>query len=263
MTDPFDLTGTIAVVTGASGHLGPAMVAALAEAGATVHAVARNAERLAAAMLPLREAGLDVVDAPCDVTSPQWADLLSAVTAEHGRLDVLLNNAHIGHGGSLRTATEEQFDEAYALAVKSTWHGIGAARPGLRAAAAAGGSPVVVNVSSMYGLVAPDPRLYDTEEGRNPPYYGAVKAALVQLTRYAAAELGPEGIRVNSITPGPFPARAAQADPAFLRRLAGRTMLERIGRPDDLQTAVLFLASPASRFVTGINVPVDGGWTAW
>lgn len=264
MTDPldlFDLTDRIAVVTGASGWLGREMVAALADAGATVVAVARTPERLT----PLAEQVTRgrVVPTAGDVRDREgWPALLRAVVAEHGRIDVLVNNAHVGRGGSLRTATEELFDEAWDLAVKATWRGIEAARPGLLAARAAGGSPSIVNVGSMYGLVAPDLAMYPTEEGRNPPFYGAAKAALTQLTRYAAAELGPEGIRVNSLTPGPFPQHPEQMDPAFVAELSSRTMLGRVGAAADIRTAVLFLASPHSAFVTGSDVVVDGGWTA-
>lgn len=250
----FRLDGSTAVVTGASGWLGRGMVRALLDAGATVHAVGRSAARLAEAVgthdgLVLQE---------IDITSPAWPDFLASLP----RLDVLVNNAHVGHGGSLRTATEEQFDEAYELAVKAVWRGLNAARPALAASVAAGGSPSVINVASMYGVVAPDMAMYATEEGRNPPYYGAVKAALLQLTRYAAAEFGPDRVRVNAITPGPFPAAAAQADPEFVQRLADHTLTGTIGQPEDIQTAVLFLASAHSRFVTGSNVTVDGGWTA-
>lgn len=250
----FDLTGTVAVVTGASGRLGPAMVTALATAGATVVAVARSAERLA----PL--ASSQVIAAPCDITSPEWPALIRSVAADHGRLDVLVNNAHIGRGGSLGTATDEQWTEGWDLAVRATERGIQAARPHLAASAAAGGPASIVNVSSMYGVVAPDPRMYDGEELRNPPYYGAAKAALLQLTRYAAAELAAEGIRANALVLGPFP--GSQVDPALLERISSRTMLGRVGSPEEVAGAVLYLASRASSFTTGSTLTVDGGWTA-
>lgn len=252
--DLFRLEAATAVVTGASGWLGRAMVHALLDAGAEVHAIGRSAQRLADAVGTHPRLHLHEVD----ITSGDWPAFLSSLD----RLDVLVNNAHVGHGGSLRTASEEQFDEAYDLAVKAVWRGLNAAGPALEAAVAAGGSPSVINVASMYGVVAPDMAMYATEEGRNPPFYGAVKAALLQLTRYAAAELGPSGIRVNAITPGPFPGLAAQADSAFVQRLADHTLSGTIGQPEDIQTALLFLASPHSRFVTGSNVTVDGGWTA-
>ncbi len=198
----------------------------------------------------------------CDVATTEWPELIAAVGAEHGRIDVLVNNAHVGRGGSLRTSTDEDFTEAWDLAVRATWRAMEAARPGLAASLAAGGSPSVINVASMYGLVAPDLGMYPTEAGRNPPFYGAAKAGLLQLSRYAAAELGLVGVRVNTLTPGPFPQHPDAMDPGFVSELARRTMLGRVGTPDDIRTAVLFLASPHSAFVTGSNVVVDGGWTA-
>ena len=229
-------------------------------------AVGRTRETLEAATAPARERGDAVEVRACDVAGPEWPALVREVASAHGRLDVLVNNAHVGRGGSLRTATEELFDEANELAVKAPWRAMEAARDGFAASVAAGGSPSVINVASMYGLVAPNPRMYETEEGRNPPFYGAAKAALMQLSRYAADELGPIGVRVNAITPGPFPQHPERMDPAFLGQLASRTMLGRVGQPDDIRTAVLFLASPHSAVrhrqqrssSTGAGPPADG-----
>jgi NAD(P)-dependent dehydrogenase (short-subunit alcohol dehydrogenase family) len=98
----------------------------------------------------------------------------------------------------------------------------------------------------------------------NPPHYGAAKAALLQYTRYAAVHLAPQGIRVNAISPGPFPPEAVQQrDPTFAAALTQKVPMGRLGKPEDMGGAVVFLASSASRFVTGANLPVDGGWTAW
>jgi NAD(P)-dependent dehydrogenase (short-subunit alcohol dehydrogenase family) len=261
VTDLFRLDGGVAIVTGASGWLGTAMTAALAEAGAHVVAVARDKGRLDAVVEPLRAAGLRAEAAPCDITTDGWPELVRRVGAEHGRLDVLLNNAHIGRGGSLRQATAGDYREALELAVVAAATGIEAARDGFAGSLAARGRPSVINVASMYGVVSPDPGMYDSEEGRNPPYYGVAKAGLLQLTRYAAAELGPAGIRVNAITPGPFPQHPERMDPAFTDRLSARTVLKRYGSPDDIKAAVLFLAGPGAGFVTGANLVVDGGWT--
>lgn len=258
MTDLFDLTGCTAIVSGASGRLGPGMVRALAGAGARVVAVGRDRARL--------EEALDGIDAElrtCDITSSQWPELVAEVAAETGRLDVLVNNAHVGRGGSLRLAQAADFTEAFDLAVTASAAAINAARSGLTASARAGGPASVVNVSSMYAVVAPDPRVYDSEEGRNPPAYGAAKAAMLQLTRYAAAELAEHGIRVNALVLGPFPGDATPENGELLARIADRTMLRRVGRPEEVATALLYLAAPGSSFVTGSTVTVDGGWTAW
>jgi NAD(P)-dependent dehydrogenase (short-subunit alcohol dehydrogenase family) len=116
----------------------------------------------------------------------------------------------------------------------------------------------------MYGMVSPDPRIYGNSGQNNPPFYGAAKGALLQLTRYAACHLASHKIRVNAISPGPFPAGNLQeSNPAFYKELCNKNPMNRIGHPDELAGAILFLASDAASFVTGINLPVDGGWTAW
>jgi NAD(P)-dependent dehydrogenase (short-subunit alcohol dehydrogenase family) len=141
---------------------------------------------------------------------------------------------------------------------------VNAAHDLLRNAVRTGGDASVINISSMYGMVSPDPRIYGRSGMNNPPHYGAAKAALLQYTRYAAVHLAPEGIRVNAISPGAFPPEAAQQrDPAFTAALTQKVPMGRLGRPEDMAGAIVFLASSAARFVTGANLPIDGGWTAW
>jgi NAD(P)-dependent dehydrogenase (short-subunit alcohol dehydrogenase family) len=251
-TDLFDLGGRVAVVTGATGRLGRVMARTLADAGAETWVVARDSARLSE-LTGCRPW-------PCDVTvDADVAALGSALREGPGRVDVLVHNAHVGRGGSLESATPGDYLEAADLALSAFGRLLDATRD-LLVTAAADGSPSIITVASMYGMVAPRLDLYDTPAGRNPPYYGAVKAGLLQLTRYAAVELAPLGVRVNAITPGPFP---GGGDPAFLDRLAGQVPLGRVGSPEEIATALLFLASPRSSFVTGSNVVVDGGWTAW
>ena len=124
-----------------------------------------------------------------------------------------------------------------------------------------GGS--IINYCSMYGLVAPDLRIYGDNPQKQPPNYGAGKAGVAQFTRYAAGALAGYNIRVNAVTPGPFPNPANQSDAQFNEKLAQKTMLGRFGRSYEMAGPVLLLASDASSFMTGSNIVVDGGWTAW
>ena len=256
----FDLSGRVAVVTGATGRLGSVMTRTIAAAGAQTWAVARNASRLTGLAEEIAAAGFDCRPHPCDVTVDADVALLGqALQRSAGRLDVLIHNAHVGRSGSLRSSTPDDFLAASDLALGSFKRLLDATGD-LLVRAAEDSSPSVITVASMYGLVSPRPDLYATEAERNPPYYGAAKAALLQLTRYAAVELAPLGIRVNSITPGAFP---PGGDEEFLDRLGRATPLGRVGSPEEIATAVLYLASPRSSYVTGSNVVVDGGWTAW
>ncbi len=179
-------------------------------------------------------------------------------------LHVLVNNAYAGGGGTIETSSREDYVRSYEVGLISAHSLVRAALPFLRRAVASGEGASVINIASMYGVVSPDLRVYDTPNGSNPPFYGAAKAALIQWTRYAACEFGGEGIRFNSITPGAFPSRAVQESaPDFVRQLEKKIPMGRIGRADELMGPALFLASKASSYVNGANLIVDGGWTCW
>jgi NAD(P)-dependent dehydrogenase (short-subunit alcohol dehydrogenase family) len=184
--------------------------------------------------------------------------------AARPRLDILVNNAISMTPASFDALDPAAFEITYRSSVTAAFEAVRAARPALRAAVARAGDAAIVNVASMYGVVSPDRRIYARPEQASPAHYGPAKAALIQLTRHLAMELGPEKIRVNALVPGPFPrAEVRQADPPFAERLAGRTMLGRTGEAAEIRGPLLFLSSPASSFVTGAALAVDGGWTAW
>jgi NAD(P)-dependent dehydrogenase (short-subunit alcohol dehydrogenase family) len=254
----FRLDGRTAFVSGARGHLGSAMALALAEAGAHVLVNGRDAAALEKFAGDLRGRGLSAEAACFD------AHDVKAIRSFFGglkRLDVLVNNIGFMEMKSFAALQSADFTATYAATVGTAFESVRAALPALRAAAAAGDASVI-NVSSMYGQVAPDRRLYDDPVQQSPFHYGPAKAGLEQLTRHLATELGPEKIRVNALVPGPFP-KAGKMPPGLEERLAGRTMLGRIGQPEEIGGPLLFLASPASRYVTGTSLNVDGGWTAW
>lgn len=257
----FRLDGRTAFVSGAAGHLGRAMAFALVEAGAHVIVNGRNKARLEDLAQELAALGGSAECAAFDVGDVAHA---RAFFAARPRLDVLVNNAISMTPKPFNSLADGDFAETYRTGVIAPFEIVRAALPALRAAAAEAGDASVVNVASMYGVVAPDRRIYSRPEQASPFHYGPAKAALLQLTRHLAAELGTEHIRVNALVPGPFPRAAVIAqDAPFGARLAARTMLGRTGNADEIRGPLLFLATPASSFVTGSALAVDGGWTVW
>lgn len=259
----FRLDDKNVLLTGAAGHLGRSMAKALADAGATVWLNGRQRPALEALRDEITARGGQAEVTDFDVTDEHAIDAgISLIEKRSGRLDGIVNNAYSGSTGSLETAGAAEFADAYDVTVTAAVRLATRALPLLRQAGPESAS--IINISSMYGIVSPDPRVYDTPEAVNPPHYGAAKAALLQLTRYMACQFGKDGIRVNAVVPGPFPANAVrESDPDFVARLAAKVPLGRIGRPDELGGPVVFLASKASSYMTGSTLVVDGGWTAW
>jgi NAD(P)-dependent dehydrogenase (short-subunit alcohol dehydrogenase family) len=253
----FRLDGKTAFVSGSRGHLGAIMTRALCAAGAHVIVNGRDDAALALFEADLRQQGFSVSRAAFDVADTAAA---RAFFAGLKRLDILVNNAVAMQVKGFAALTGEDFAATYASSVTASFEAVRSALPALKAAVAADGEASVINIASMYGAVSPDARLYDDPAGQSPFHYGPAKAGLLQLTRHLAAELGPQKIRVNALVPGPFPAKV---EAAFADRLASRTMLGRLGRAEEIAGPLLFLASPASSFVTGSALNVDGGWTAW
>lgn len=257
----FDLSGRVVLLTGATGHLGRAMARGLCQAGAKVLLNSRSEERAAETKTAMAAESLPAEVLVFDITNDKdRMEAIRDVGERYGRLDVLVNNAF----GVISTEGTAAFESAYKAAVVSTWQLVQDSLGLLRRAAqlnSRGAS--IINVASMYGLVSPDFAIYTDRTPKNPVYYGPAKAALLQLTRYMASELGSERIRVNAISPGPFPnPTVCESDPEFVQRLAKKNPLGRIGQPHELVGPVVFLASDAASYITGANLAVDGGWTA-
>jgi NAD(P)-dependent dehydrogenase (short-subunit alcohol dehydrogenase family) len=255
----FRLDGRTAFVSGARGHLGAAMAGALAEAGAHVIANGRDGAALEDFAKALRARGLSAEAACFDVHD---VEKIRAFFGGLKRLDVLVNNIGLMEGKPFDALQPGDFAATYGATVTTAFESVRAALPALKAAVAASGDASVINISSMYGQVAPDRRLYDDPAQQSPFHYGPAKAALEQLTRHLAAELGAEKIRVNALAPGPFP-KGGKMPPGLEERLAAKTMLGRTGRAEEIGGPLLFLACPASSFVTGTCLKADGGWTGW
>jgi NAD(P)-dependent dehydrogenase (short-subunit alcohol dehydrogenase family) len=271
----FSLDRKTAVITGASGFLGRTFVRALLTNGARIVALGRSARLREEAEEWEREFGHDKV-AHFQLDMYDIAGLsrvLDEIAQNEKTIDVLINNAHeLGPGtgfnvpeGSLDAATMEMWMRNLTGGVY--WAALTTQKLGARMKQQHSGS--IINISTMYALVAPRPQLYADTSFINPPGYSASKAALLSFTRYVASFWGPHGIRANALLPGPFSNTEDQDGPntvspenPFVERLRGFTCLGRIGKPIELVGALLFLASDASSYMTGQGVVVDGGWTA-
>ena len=240
-----ELEGAVAVVTGASGKLGPVWTRALRTAGATV-------------------AGIDLEAAdgvePADVTDRGALEAaLGRIASDHGPPSVLVNNAGIDQPPDPDAGGEETLD-AFTHTLEVNLAGVFNATTVFGAAMVEAGRGSIVNIGSLYASVAPEPRFYDHLPGFvKPAAYGASKAGVVQLTRYFARRWGPHGVRVNALSPGGV--RAAQ-DAEFVSKYCARVPLGRMAEPEDLSAPLVFLASEGSRYVTGHELRVDGGFTA-
>lgn len=258
----FDLTGKVAWVAGGAGYLGHAICHELASHGATVVICDQAKERADALAAELNGQGRISQAVSLDVSDEQaLVSCGEAIVKTHGRLDIAINATFSAAGKPMDELGLDDWQNVMRVALGSAFL---ISRESARhmQAAKTGGS--IIQFSSMYGLVSPDPSNYPPNLPINPIEYGVSKAGIIQMVRYQAAMWGKHGIRVNTIAPGPFPNTAGQgADSEFVKKLGSRTPLGRVGKPREIAGTVVWLASEAASYVTGTCVPVDGGWTAW
>jgi NAD(P)-dependent dehydrogenase (short-subunit alcohol dehydrogenase family) len=191
-----------------------------------------------------------------DITRPESIESMrDAILARFGRVDILVNNALARVGGSFETQTAEE----WSYSAKGDMVGLFLMCKAFMEPMVRQGSGSIINISSIYGVVANDPALHQAEGLLHPPHYDFVKAGMINFTRYLATNFGGKGIRSNCISPGGFFDNQPEA---FVKAYCARVPVGRMLDNEDIKGAVVFLASDASRYVNGINLLVDGGWTA-
>ena len=256
MKNYFDLSGRVAVVTGCSTGLGVQMAKALANQGCSIVAVARRQNLIDEVAVQIKEEyGVETLAVRCDITDTDMVNaMVDTVMEKFGRIDVLINNAGTGAVAPAEDITDDQFANEMNIDLFGSFK---VARAVAKKAMIPAKYGRIINIASMYGLVG-------NKIAGSAPYHAA-KGGVVNLTRALAAEWGKYGITVNAICPGYFytPLTKETLDFDFFQQNA-KTMIpeERYGNEGELDTAAVFLASPSSSYVTGVNLPVDGGYTA-
>jgi 2-deoxy-D-gluconate 3-dehydrogenase len=268
--DSFQLTSQIALVTGAAGLLGSGFCRILAKAGASVIVADIDEEGATLVAEEIQADGLLATPARVDITDPISVDkLIETVLREYGGLNILVNSAALDpkfdpdHHEQTSNAFEDYPLEAWNQALDVNLTGMFLVSQASATPMLAQDRGVIINICSTYGLVGPDQRLYEREGHPpqfKPVYYSVTKAGVLGFTRYLATYYSGKNIRVNALTPGGV---FNDHDDEFVEKYAARTVLGRMARRDELNGALLFLASDASSYMTGANLVVDGGWTAW
>jgi NAD(P)-dependent dehydrogenase (short-subunit alcohol dehydrogenase family) len=253
------LEGKTIWITGGAGYLGSAITSELDGVCAKVlcfdlpgRAATLVQENRLARTLPL---ALDINDAA------SLPAALETLLAEHGVPDGVVHLVYASSGGQrLEQLSAEDFQRTFDLSLTPTFVLCRLLAENMKPR----GAGSFVLFSSMYGMVAPDARIYQDPMEPNPIDYGASKAATLQLSRYFAMHYGPAGIRFNCVTPGPFPNPTVQKNhPDFIRALGNKTVLNRVGQNPEIVGPTLFLLTDSASFVTGHSLVVDGGWTTW
>jgi 2-deoxy-D-gluconate 3-dehydrogenase len=270
ISERFSLAGETAVVTGGAGLLGSQFSRTLAQAGAAVAVLDLDREHAEAVAAEIRAEGRQALAFGADVGSPaSLREATRRIGEMLGEIEILVNCAAKDpkfdpeHREASSNAFEEYPLSGWEEALKVNLTGTFLATQAIVPSMLKRGRGSVINICSTYGLVGPDQRIYQAEDRPTqfkPVSYSVTKAGVLGFTRYLAAYYAGKNIRVNALTPGGV---FQNHDPGFVARYASRTMLGRMAERDEMNAALLFLASDASSYMTGANLVVDGGWTAW
>jgi 2-deoxy-D-gluconate 3-dehydrogenase len=268
--DSFRLEGRSAIVTGGAGLLGREFCRTLALASARVVLADIDQAVSESLISQYQEVGLDIVYFPLDVTDPRSCSaMIEFATKQYSGVDILVNSAALDpkfdpdHAEEQTNRFEAYSLESWKRALDVNLTGMFLITQAVTNSMAAAGKGSIINICSTYGLVGPDQRIYQKPgetERYKPVYYSVTKAGVLGFTRYLAAYYRDTEIRVNALTPGGI---YNDHDEDFVEAYSARTILGRMARKDEMNGALLFLASDASSYMTGANLVVDGGWTAW
>jgi NAD(P)-dependent dehydrogenase (short-subunit alcohol dehydrogenase family) len=271
--EKFDLTGRVAIVTGGVGLLGTEFCKTLAEAGAAVAVVDLNASASQGTADTLTKSGYKALAVPTDITKPESVNaMVETVLSTFGRIDILVNSAALDpkfdpdavKKGITPGAFEDYPLEQWNAALNVNLTGMFLVTQAcVKPMIVQGKKGSVINICSTYGLNGPDQRIYIKDGQRvafKPVYYTTTKAGVMGFTKYLAAYYANTEIRVNALTPGGV---FNNHEDYFVKNYSAKTILGRMAKKDEMNGALLFLASDASSYMTGNNVIVDGGWTAW
>ncbi len=269
--DKFKLDGQAAVVTGGAGLLGKEFCRTLAQAGAAVVVADLNQAATKQVADDLVQSGYKALACTVDVTNPESTRAMAdAAVAAFGRLDILVCSAAMdpkfdpqNQSAQSRNAFEDYPLSAWQQALDVNLTGMFLSAQAAVKPMLAQEHGVIINICSTYGLVGPDQRLYERPgqpQQYKPVFYSVTKAGVLGLTRYLATYYAGKNIRANALTPGGI---YNNHDETFTKNYSFRTVMGRMAKKDEMNGAILFLASDASSYMTGNNVVVDGGWTAW
>ncbi len=257
----FSLEKKVAVVTGGAGHLGSAISKALAGFGATVILLGRTEQKLKDFVNQNKSSFKNRFEYfVCDITHEKdFQKVVDKVVSSYGTIDILVNNAYGKQYEKFDDLTKERWYLALEHSLTQYFTCIKAVSSVMLKAQK--GS--IINIASIYSFLGPDQRIFLPLGRIAPIHYSVAKGGILQMTRYLATLWADKGIRVNAISPGHFPPKRGPDRPDYIQEITKRVPMGRIGQPDDLAGAVVFLASNASSYITGQNLIVDGGWSVW
>jgi len=259
----FDLNGKVIIITGSSGMLGTQYAYALSECGANVVLADIDISKSKITEKQIKKSfSTDPMSIKLDLTNKESIlSMTSTVIKKYSKIDVLINNAAYQGNSKIRSSGFENLElETWNQAIDVNLTGVFLCCQSIGKQMIKQKSGNIINIASTYGLVGPDQRIYGKSGQNSAIFYAATKSAILNLTRYLATYWEGKGIRVNTFSPGGV---ENNQDPNFIKRYSKKTPLGRMAKKDEYAGSIIFLASDASSYMTGSNLIVDGGWTAW